>query len=111
MTEREVAALAKNFKRLLVPEVALIAEVDGEPAAVSIGLPNLNEAISDLDGHLFTLGVPVGLVKQLLQSEQKLELGGHSRFLTIFFSDLEAFSTLSEELPSHDLMRRGGHPA
>ena len=40
------------------------------------------------------------------QSDQKLELGGHSRFLTIFFSDLEAFSTLSEEVPSQELMPR-----
>jgi adenylate cyclase len=33
-------------------------------------------------------------------------LGGHSRFLTIFFSDLEAFSTLSEEVPSQELLLR-----
>jgi adenylate cyclase len=48
----------------------------------------------------------VGLVKQLLESDQKLELGGHSRFLTIFFSDLEAFSSLSEEVPSQELLLR-----
>src|ERR1700704_3866860 len=41
-----------------------------------------------------------------LESDQKLELGGHSRFLTIFFSDLEAFATLSEELPAQDLLLR-----
>jgi adenylate cyclase len=41
-----------------------------------------------------------------MTSEQKLELGGHSRFLTIFFSDLEAFSTLSEELPTQELLSR-----
>jgi adenylate cyclase len=41
-----------------------------------------------------------------LQSEQKLELGGHSRFLTIFFSDLEGFSTMSEEAPSQELLLR-----
>ena len=68
----------------------------------------LSRAIDTLDTTVksFSAYVPVGLVKQLLQSEQKLELGGHSRFLTVFFSDLEAFSTLSEELPSQDLMRR-----
>src|SRR6185369_16472890 len=54
----------------------------------------------------FAAFVPIGLVSQLLQSEQKLELGGHSRFLTIFFSDLEAFSTLSEEIPSQELLLR-----
>ena len=50
--------------------------------------------------------MPVGLVKQLLQSDQRLELGGHGRFLTIFFSDLEAFSSLSEEVPSQELLLR-----
>jgi adenylate cyclase len=54
----------------------------------------------------FSAFVPIGLVTQLLQSEQKLELGGHSRFLTIFFSDLEGFSTLSEEVPSQELLLR-----
>ena len=68
----------------------------------------LSKAIETLDVAVksFSAFVPVGLVTQLLQSEQKLELGGHSRFLTIFFSDLEAFSTLSEEVPSQELLLR-----
>jgi adenylate cyclase len=68
----------------------------------------LSRAIDTLDAAVksFSAFVPVGLVTQLLQSEQKLELGGHSRFLTIFFSDLEAFSTLSEEVPSQELLLR-----
>jgi adenylate cyclase len=68
----------------------------------------LSRAIDTLDAAVksFAAFVPVGLVTQLLHSEQKLELGGHSRFLTIFFSDLEAFSTLSEEVPSQELLLR-----
>jgi adenylate cyclase len=50
--------------------------------------------------------VPVDLVRGLLKSEQKLELGGHSRFLTIMFCDLEGFSTLSENSPSQTLLLR-----
>ena len=50
--------------------------------------------------------MPLGLVRQLLDSDQKFELGGHSRFLTIFFSDLEDFSTLSEQIPSQELLTR-----
>jgi len=71
-------------------------------------IASLSRAIDMLDNAVksFSAFVPVGLVKQLLQSEQKLELGGHSRFLTIFFSDLEAFSTLSEQVPSQDLVLR-----
>src|SRR5882762_10312204 len=68
----------------------------------------LSKAIDTLDTAVksFAAFVPVSLVRQLLESDQKLELGGHSRFLTIFFSDLEAFSTLSEELPAQDLLLR-----
>ncbi|HEY6980926.1 adenylate/guanylate cyclase domain-containing protein [Reyranella sp.] len=68
----------------------------------------LSQAVDKLDSasKAFAAFVPVGLVKQLLQSDQKLELGGHSRFLTIFFSDLEAFSSLSEEVPSQELLLR-----
>ena len=68
----------------------------------------LSKAIDTLDAAVksFSAFVPIGLVTQLLQSEQKLELGGHSRFLTIFFSDLEGFSTLSEEVPSQELLLR-----
>jgi adenylate cyclase len=54
----------------------------------------------------FALFVPVDLVRGLLKSEQKLELGGHSRFLTIMFCDLEGFSTLSENSPSQSLLLR-----
>jgi adenylate cyclase len=68
----------------------------------------LSKAIETLDAAVksFAAFVPVGLVRELLESDQKLELGGHSRFLTIFFSDLEAFSTLSEEVPSQELLLR-----
>ncbi len=68
----------------------------------------LSRAIDTLDAAVksFAAFVPVGLVKQLLDSDQKLELGGHSRFLTVFFSDLEGFSSLSEEVPSQELLLR-----
>jgi adenylate cyclase len=68
----------------------------------------LTRAIDTLDTAVssFASYVPVGLVRQLLESDQKLELGGHSRFLTVFFSDLEAFSTLSESIPSPEVVLR-----
>jgi adenylate cyclase len=68
----------------------------------------LGRAIDTLDTTLrsFASFVPIGLVRQLLESDQKLEPGGHSRFLTVFFSDLEGFSAMSEELPSQELLLR-----
>ncbi|MDF2972584.1 MAG: hypothetical protein K0R61_3034 [Microvirga sp.] len=68
----------------------------------------LSRAIETLDVAVkaFARFVPVDLVRQLLQSEQKLELGGQSRFLTIFFSDVEGFSTMAENMPARDLLAR-----
>jgi adenylate cyclase len=96
----------------LALKVAKIEELSGEnlpPLESSIReVAILSKAIDTLDAAIksFAAFVPVSLVKQLLESDQKLELGGHSRFLTIFFSDLEAFSTLSEEIPAQDLLLR-----
>ncbi|WP_420411349.1 adenylate/guanylate cyclase domain-containing protein [Roseibium sp.] len=68
----------------------------------------LSRAVETLDTAIrsFASFVPVSLVRDLLQSEQKLEIGGSSRFLTIFFSDLEGFSDLSEKIPSKALVQR-----
>ena len=68
----------------------------------------LSRAIDTLDNAVqsFSSFVPVGLVKQLLDSDQKLTLGGHSRFLTIFFCDIESFATIAEEMPSQEILLR-----
>lgn len=58
MTESELKKMAADLKMILVPDLALVAEVSGEPAAISIALPNVNEMIRDLDGKLFPLGLP-----------------------------------------------------
>jgi hypothetical protein len=55
-TEMEFAEMGKSLKLLVPPEFVRIAEVDGEPAAMMAGFPNLNEAARDLDGKLLPLG-------------------------------------------------------
>ena len=67
MTEGELKKTAQDFKLLLVPDIALVAEIDGEPAAIAVGLPNLNEAIRDIDGKLF----PIGFAKLLWRLKVK----------------------------------------
>ncbi len=56
MTDAEIAAMARQFKLIADPELCLIAEVDGEPAAMAVALPNLHETTHDLQGSLFPLG-------------------------------------------------------
>ena len=52
----------------------------------------------------FSSFVPMDIVRQLIKSGIPLTLGVEPRFLTIFFSDLENFSTHSETLAPDDLL-------
>ncbi len=71
-------------------------------------ISSLIRAVDTLDHAVrsFAAFVPVGLVKQLIASDQQLQLGGQSRFLTIMFCDVEAFSTMAENSPSQELLMR-----
>ncbi|WP_235919442.1 dATP pyrophosphohydrolase [Aureimonas psammosilenae] len=52
----DLEALAKSLKPLIRSELVQIVEVDGKAAGFGVCLPNLNEAIRDLDGSLLPLG-------------------------------------------------------
>jgi hypothetical protein len=56
--ERELRKMAEELKLIVIPELSYIAEIDGEPAAVALALPNVNELIQDLGGKLLPLGLP-----------------------------------------------------
>ncbi|HEY6560774.1 MAG TPA: hypothetical protein VI072_26030 [Polyangiaceae bacterium] len=66
-TENELKKMAEDLKLLLVPELTLITEIDGEPAAVALAFPNINEAIADLHGKL----LPFGAAKLLYRLKVK----------------------------------------
>jgi hypothetical protein len=57
-TEAELHKLADDLRMIVVPDLTYISEIDGEPAAVAVALPNVNELIHDLGGSLFPLGLP-----------------------------------------------------
>jgi hypothetical protein len=57
-TRNEVRKMAADFKLLILPEITCIVSIEGEPAAVALALPNLNELVSDFDGKLSPLGLP-----------------------------------------------------
>jgi len=66
MTDDEFNHLAKDLKRFMVPELVLIAEVNGEPAGFSMALPDYNQALKRINGRLF----PWGLFKLLWYSRR-----------------------------------------
>jgi hypothetical protein len=56
LTETEIAYAGKKLKPIIYEELVRIAEVDGEPVAFMMALPDINELIADLNGSLFPFG-------------------------------------------------------
>jgi len=56
LTAAEIAHMAKEMKPLLDPELVIIVEFDGRVVAFGVTLPNIFEAIADLDGRLLPFG-------------------------------------------------------
>lgn len=55
-TQDEFKHVGKQLFTIVPPDFTWIAEVDGEPAAFMVLMPNLNEIITDLNGRLFPFG-------------------------------------------------------
>lgn len=55
-TQGEIEAAAKGLKPLIDPKLVSIAEVDGEAAGMLVCVPNLLEAVADLNGALLPFG-------------------------------------------------------
>ncbi len=61
MTDAEIQKLAADLKQVIDPNLAIIAEIGGQPVGVSVAIPNINEVLSRLNGRLF----PIGWLKAL----------------------------------------------
>ncbi|MGH6855148.1 MAG: dATP pyrophosphohydrolase [Aestuariivirga sp.] len=55
-TQAEIEALGKNLKMLVANEYIAIATYRGEPAAMAVSLPNINDWIAGLNGRLLPFG-------------------------------------------------------
>jgi GNAT superfamily N-acetyltransferase len=55
--EAEFQQMAASFKPLVDPALAFFAEVNGEPVAFALTLPDLNEALQHVNGRLGPIGV------------------------------------------------------
>lgn len=57
LTKEELEATAQEFKLILDTDLAHIAEINGEPVAFSIALPDLNQIFKKMNGRLFPFGI------------------------------------------------------
>jgi hypothetical protein len=95
----EIELMARQLRPLIDRRLVWFAEVDGEPVAFIVCLPNLNEAIRDLDGHL----LPFGWAKLLwrvkvrgLTSARVLLMGAQSRFNKTLLGGLLPFHLIGK---------------
>ena len=56
MSKSEVEHAAGGLRHLIVPELALAAEIDGQLVGAVFGLPDYNPRIKQIDGRLFPFG-------------------------------------------------------
>jgi hypothetical protein len=52
LTEAEIAYAGKKLKPIIFRELVRVAEVDGEPVAFMLTIPDINELLKDLNGEL-----------------------------------------------------------
>ena len=62
-TAEELAIIAVEYKMFIDTEIALVAEVDGKPAAMCFAIPDVNELTRDFDGELMRR--PLNLLRLL----------------------------------------------
>ena len=61
LTDAEIVYAGKKLKPIIFEDLVRIAELDGEPVAFMLTIPDINEMTADLNGELF----PFGFVKLL----------------------------------------------
>lgn len=56
MTDAEIDFMAKGLKQIIDPKLCYVAYVDGDPAAVSITLPDFNQIAKKMNGRILPFG-------------------------------------------------------
>jgi hypothetical protein len=68
MSDEEVEHAARGLRYMIVPELAVGAEVDGKFVGATFGMPDYNPRIRQIDGRLF----PFGFIR-LLRKRQEIK--------------------------------------
>jgi len=86
-----------------------VVTVGGSVLFIFVGLViGLQVAISRQQAFIrsaFAKFVPETVVEELITHPEKLTLGGEERVISILFSDLQGFTTISEQLPPQQLVQ------
>jgi hypothetical protein len=112
LTEKELTKLASDTRLILVPEITRLTFINGEPAAVALALPNINELIRDLNGKLFPTGIAKLLYRLRVQgpkSGRLVILGIRKQWRNVRrYAGLSAFLYVEMNRSGHLLGLRDG---
>jgi hypothetical protein len=78
-TSEELEIIATEYKMFVDTEIALVAEVEGRPAAICFAVPDVNEMVRDFDGELTRR--PLNLLKLLWRL--RFDRPRHARLLLL----------------------------
>jgi adenylate cyclase len=95
-----IAREMERVGRFELDDAAPPATVFKEVAVIHAALATMKRGLMS-----FAAYVPRDLVRAVLRSGQRAELGGQTKQLTVLFSDLAGFTTLSERMPPDALVR------
>jgi hypothetical protein len=107
LTPSEIAYAGKKLKPIVLDEIIRIAELDGEPVAFMLSLPDINPLLRDLRGELF----PFGWAKLLWRLRKRRYHGARVALMGVV-KKLQA-SRLASQLAFMliEYIRRGGTAA
>ncbi len=108
-----LARMIARSLTVLVTESSRVRNLEIDQSAGASRFREVDEVLRAFEGmktglRAFQKYVPVKLVRTLLEQEQDPSLGGEPRTLTIFFSDIRSFTTISENLEPLTLARNLG---
>ncbi len=99
---RPIRLLAEQADR--VREFHLLGPLNLRSSIKEIQLMSRSFAAMETGLLAFRKYVPAELVRQLIHTGEEARLGGQRRALTLFFSDIEGFTALSEQMKPEELM-------
>lgn len=57
LSRDEFVHIAQDMKKIIDPDLALFAEVEGEPAGFALALPDINQVLKKINGRLLPFGI------------------------------------------------------
>lgn len=57
MTDEEFWYMGKELKKIVIPDLALVAELDGKAVGFTLTVPDINQVLKRLSGRLFPWGI------------------------------------------------------